>query len=92
LYTIRYRIDKQIPNSYPQLQGKIEAYNKIVKNEFLAIEDIPNIDDGKIRYDDMFIKAYNETGEHGRINGLTASDLPNNSAIFLSENIDLLKI
>ena len=36
--------DKQIPNSYPQLQGKIEAYNKIVKNEFLAIEDIPNID------------------------------------------------
>jgi hypothetical protein len=63
-----------------------------VKNEFLAIEDIPNIDYGKIRYDDMFIKAYNETGEHGRINGLTASDLPNNSAIFLSENIDLLKI
>ena len=38
--------NKQIPNSYPQLQGKIDAYNKIVKNEFLAIEDIPNIDDG----------------------------------------------
>ena len=37
--------DKQIPNSYPQLQGKIEAYNKIVKNEFLAVEYIPNIDD-----------------------------------------------
>jgi transposase InsO family protein len=34
--------DKRIPNSYPQLQGKIEAYNKIVKNEFLALEeDIP---------------------------------------------------
>ena len=32
--------DKPIPNSYPQLQGKIEAYNKIVKNEFLKIEDI----------------------------------------------------
>ena len=48
--------DKQIPNSYPQLQGKIEAYNKIVKNEFLAIEDIPNIDDGKQRYD-MFVKS-----------------------------------
>ena len=29
--------DKRIPNSYPQLQGKIEAYNKIVKNEFLAV-------------------------------------------------------
>ena len=66
--------DKQIPNSYPQLQGKVEAYNKIVKNEFLAIEDIPNIDDGKQRYD-MFVKAYNETREHGGINGLTPSEM-----------------
>ena len=49
--------DKRIPNSYPQLQGKIEAYNKIVKNEFLALEeDIPNLDDGKLRYD-IFVKA-----------------------------------
>jgi transposase InsO family protein len=66
--------DKQIPNSYPQLQGKIEAYNKIVKNEFLAIEDIPNIVDGRQRYD-MFVKAYNETREHGGINGLTPSEM-----------------
>ena len=66
--------DKQIPNSYPQLQGKIEAYNKIVKNEFLAIEDIPSIDDGKQRYD-MFVKAYNETREHGGINDLTPSEM-----------------
>jgi transposase InsO family protein len=51
--------DKRIPNSYPQMQGKIEAYNKIVKSEFLALEDIPSIDDGKLRYD-MFVKAYNE--------------------------------
>jgi hypothetical protein len=42
-----------------------------VKNEFLAIEDdddnIPNINDGKQRYDDddIFVKAYNETREHG---------------------------
>ena len=49
--------DKQIPNFYPQLQWKIEAYNKVVKNEFLAVEDIPNTDDGKIRYDSMFVKA-----------------------------------
>ena len=48
--------DKPIPKSYPQLQGKVEAYNKIVKNEFLAIEDIPSIDDGKLRYD-MFVRA-----------------------------------
>jgi transposase InsO family protein len=66
--------DKRIPNSYPQLQGKIEAYNKIVKNEFLALEDILNIDDGKLRYD-MFVKAYNETREHGGINGLTPSEM-----------------
>jgi transposase InsO family protein len=52
--------DKLIPNSYPQIQGKIEAYNKIVKSGFLALEDMPNIDDGKQRYD-MFVKAYNET-------------------------------
>jgi len=66
--------DKQIPNSYPQLQGKVEAYNKIVKKEFLALEDILNIDDGKHRYD-MFVKAYNETREHGGINGLTPSEV-----------------
>ena len=66
--------DKQIPNSYSQLQGKIEAYNKVVKNEFLPVEDIPNIDDGKLRYD-MFVKAYNETREHGGINGLTPSEM-----------------
>ena len=56
--------DNQIPNSYPQLQGKIEAYNRIVKNEFLAVEDIPNIDDGKLRYD-IFVNAYNETRADG---------------------------
>jgi Integrase core domain len=56
------------------MQGKIEAYNKIVRNEFLALEDIPNIDDGKLRYD-MFVKAYNETREHGGINGLTPSEM-----------------
>ena len=66
--------DKPIPKSYPQLQGKVEAYNKIVKNEFLAVEDISSTDDGKLRYD-MFVKAYNETREHGGINGLTPSEM-----------------
>jgi hypothetical protein len=46
-----------------------------VKNEFLAIEDIPNIDEGRLTYDGMFVKAYNETREHGRINGLTPSEM-----------------
>jgi hypothetical protein len=45
-----------------------------VKNEFLAVEDIPNIDDGKLRYD-IFVKAYNETREYGGINGLTPSEM-----------------
>jgi len=66
--------DKRIPNSYPQLQGKIEAYNKIVKNEFLALENIPDVKDGKLRYD-LFVKAYNEAREHGGINGLTPSEM-----------------
>ena len=39
-----------------------------------AIEDIPNIVDGKQRYD-IFVKAYNETREHGGINGLTPSEV-----------------
>ena len=66
--------DKQIPNSYPQLQGKVEAYNEVMKNEFLALEDIPNIDEGKLRYD-LFVKAYTEVREHGSINGLTPSEV-----------------
>ena len=66
--------DKRIPNFYPQMQGKIEAYNKIVKNEFLALEEIPNMEDGKLRYD-LFVKAYNEAREHGGINGLTPSEM-----------------
>ena len=38
---------KSIPSGYPQLQGKIEVYNKIVKHEFLTIENSTNIEDGK---------------------------------------------
>jgi hypothetical protein len=67
-------MDKRIPKSYPQLQGKIEEYNKIVKNEFLALEDIPNVDDAKLRYD-MFVKAYNEARDHGGIHGLNPSEM-----------------
>jgi transposase InsO family protein len=66
--------DKSIPVRYPQLQGKIEAYNKIVKKEFLAVENIPNIEDGKIMYS-MFVKAYNEEREHGGIDGHTPSEM-----------------
>ena len=48
--------DKSIPARYPQLQGKIEAYNKIVKNEFLAVENIFDVEEGKKMYS-MFVKA-----------------------------------
>ena len=59
-----------------------------MKNEFLAIEDIPNID-----YDDKFdIKCTMKLENMGRYNGLTASDLLSNNSILLSENINLLKI
>ena len=64
-------------NPYCQISTttrKIEAYNKIVKNEFLAVENIPNVDDGKRMYS-MFVKAYNEEREHGGINGHTPSEM-----------------
>ncbi|MFZ0221587.1 MAG: hypothetical protein WAM42_07825 [Candidatus Nitrosopolaris sp.] len=49
-------------------------YNKIVKNEFLVVEQISSIDEGKVRYD-KFVKAYNDKREHGGINGLTPSEV-----------------
>ncbi|MEM3085103.1 MAG: DDE-type integrase/transposase/recombinase [Nitrososphaerales archaeon] len=66
--------DKAIRNYYPQEQGKVEAYNKIVRNEFLAVEEIASIEDGKMRYA-IFVKAYNDEREHGGINGLTPSEM-----------------
>ena len=47
--------DKRIPNFYPQLHGKIEAYNKIAKNEFLSSEQnqhrsrLPNTEEHLVR-------------------------------------------
>ena len=32
------------------------------------------MDDGKQRYNDMVVQIYNETKEHGGINGLTPSE------------------
>ena len=70
--------DKDI-NKYQILirsyKERIEAYNKIVKNEFLAIEDIPNIDDGKQMIRHVCLKRITETREHGGINGLTPSEM-----------------
>ena len=66
--------DKPIPKGYPQLQGKVEAYNKIVKNEFLAVENISNRKEGKKMYS-IFVKTYNEESEHGGINGHTPSEM-----------------
>ena len=40
----------------------------------IVVQDISNIDDGKQRYD-IFVRAYNETREHGDINGLTPSEM-----------------
>ena len=55
-------------------EKKVEAYNKIIKNEFISVEQISSIDEGKVRYD-MFVNAYKETREHGGINGLTLSEM-----------------
>ena len=54
------------------MQEKLEAYNKIVKNEFISVEQISSIDEGKVGYG-MFIEEYNDKREHGGIYGLTPS-------------------
>lgn len=66
-------IDKPIPAAYPQLQGKVEAYNKIVKNEFLSVENIRDRQDGILRYS-LFVNAYNADREHGGIGGQTPQE------------------
>ena len=40
------KINPYLPDIH-NYRVKIEAYNKIVKNEFLAVENIPNVEDGK---------------------------------------------
>ena len=41
--------DKQIPKGYPQEQGKVEAYNKVVIAEFLEVEELIDEKDGAER-------------------------------------------
>ncbi|HXX98257.1 MAG TPA: hypothetical protein VEL11_14185 [Candidatus Bathyarchaeia archaeon] len=52
----------------------LESRLGTIKNEFLAVEAISNINDGKLRYK-MFVKAYNETREHDGINGLNPLEM-----------------
>ena len=54
--------DKQIPKGYPQEQGKVEAYNKIVISEFLQEEELIDEKDGAKKYESSF---YNYEREHG---------------------------
>jgi hypothetical protein len=59
-----YRIkDKQIHKGYPQEQGKVEAYNKIVIDEFLQVEELIDMKDGIEKYE-SFVKSYNYEREH----------------------------
>ncbi len=44
-------IDKQIPKGYPQEQGKVEVYNKIVIAEFLQVEELIDENDGIEKYE-----------------------------------------
>lgn len=50
--------DKQIPKGYPQEQGKVEAYNKIVIAEFLQEEELIDEKDGAKKYE-SFVNSYN---------------------------------
>lgn len=65
--------DKQIPKGYPQEQGKVEAYNKIVISEFLQIEELKDEKDGAEKYE-SFVNSYNYEREHGGINGMTPAE------------------
>lgn len=65
--------DKQIPKGYPQEQGKVEAYNKIVISEFLEVEQLIDEKDGAQRYD-AFVNSYNYEREHDGINGMTPAE------------------
>jgi hypothetical protein len=47
--------DKQIPKGYPQEQGKVEAYNKIVIFEFLQVEELVDMEDGMEKYESLSI-------------------------------------
>ena len=62
--------DKQIPKGYPQEQGKVEAYNKIVIAEFLQEEELIDEKDGAKKYE-SFVNSYNYEREHGGIKGMT---------------------
>jgi len=65
--------DKQIPKGYPQEQGKVEAYNKVVITEFLEVEELIDEKDGAEKYD-SFVISYNYEREHGGINGMTPAE------------------
>ena len=65
--------DKQVPKDYPQEQGKVEAYNKIVISEFLQIEELKDEKDGAEKYE-SFVNSYNYEREHGGINGMTPAE------------------
>ena len=65
--------DKQIPKGYPQEQGKVEAYNKVVIAEFLEVEELIDKKDGAEKYD-SFVISYNYEREHGGINGITPAE------------------
>ena len=65
--------DKQIPKGYPQEQGKVEAYNKIVIAEFLQIEELKDEKDGAEKYE-SFVNSSNYEREHGGINGMTPAE------------------
>jgi len=63
----------RISPSHPQTIGKIEAFNKTVKREFLKAEPISNPEEGKVKYQ-QFIDDYNSEREHTSLNGQTPNE------------------
>lgn len=51
----------------------MEAYNKIVIEEFLEMEELKDKEDGKKKYK-AFVMFYNHEREHGGIGGMTPDE------------------
>jgi transposase InsO family protein len=64
---------KQIPKGYPQEQGKVEAYNKIIIAEFLQVDVLIDEKVGIEKYK-SFVNSYNNEREHGGINVMTSAE------------------
>ncbi len=64
--------DGQLSQVYPQEEGKVEVYKRIVIDEFLKVKEWIDEKDGIEKYK-SFVISYTYEREHGGIKGITPS-------------------